>query len=109
MFTKKKNPGASYLPGFKYKKEGGELCQAQLMWAWTLIESDILFVFVKTPTPTQHNTTAGFDMKMTVQSPPPLGLFIKYHFMKFIKSIIFSDYTICDELTKKNSAHLKLF
>ena len=55
MFTKKKNPGASYLPGFKYKKEGGELCQAQLMWAWTLIESDILFVFVKTPTPTQHN------------------------------------------------------
>ena len=27
--------------------------------------------FVKTPTPTQHNTTVGFDTKMTVQTPPP--------------------------------------
>ena len=26
---------------------------------------------VKTPTPTQHNTTVGFDTKMTVQTPPP--------------------------------------
>ena len=26
---------------------------------------------VKTPTPTQHNTTVGFDMKMTVQTTPP--------------------------------------
>ena len=28
-------------------------------------------LIVKTPTPTQHNTTVGFDMKMTVQTPPP--------------------------------------
>ena len=26
---------------------------------------------VKTPTPTQHNRTVGFDMKMTVQTTPP--------------------------------------
>ena len=26
---------------------------------------------VKTPTPTQHNTTVGFDMKLTVQTTPP--------------------------------------
>ena len=30
-----------------------------------------VYVFVKTPTPTQHNTTVGFDMKMTVHTPPP--------------------------------------
>ena len=32
----------------------------------------ILFAIVKTPTltPTQHNTTVGFDMKMTVHTPP---------------------------------------
>ena len=28
------------------------------------------YIVVKTPTPTQHNTTVGFDMKMTVQTPP---------------------------------------
>ena len=27
-------------------------------------------VIVKTPTPTQHNTTVGFDTKMTVHTPP---------------------------------------
>ena len=27
-------------------------------------------LFVKTPTPTQHNTTVGFDTKMTLQTPP---------------------------------------
>ena len=27
-------------------------------------------IIVKTPTPTQHNTTVGFDTKMTVQTPP---------------------------------------
>ena len=30
-----------------------------------------LATIVKTPTPTQHNTTVGFDTKMTVQTPPP--------------------------------------
>ena len=29
----------------------------------------LIFV-VKTPTPTQHNTTVGFDTKMTVHTPP---------------------------------------
>ena len=28
-------------------------------------------IIVKTPTPTQHNTTVGFDHKMTVQTTPP--------------------------------------
>ena len=28
-------------------------------------------IIVKTPTPTQHNTTVGFETKMTVQTPPP--------------------------------------
>ena len=28
-------------------------------------------LFVKTPPSTQHNTTVGFDMKMTVQTTPP--------------------------------------
>ena len=32
---------------------------------------DLSLVIVKTPTPTQHNTTVGFDMKMTVQTTPP--------------------------------------
>ena len=32
---------------------------------------DHFLFFVKTPTPTQHNTTVGFDMKMTVQTTPP--------------------------------------
>ena len=29
-----------------------------------------LITVVKTPTPTQRNTTVGFDMKMTFQTPP---------------------------------------
>ena len=36
-------------------------------------------IVVKTPTPTQHNTTVGFDMKMTVQTTPtPLIFFENY-------------------------------
>ena len=32
--------------------------------------AQLLYLIVKTPTPTQHNTMVGFDTKMTVQTPP---------------------------------------
>ena len=35
------------------------------------LRSTMFSFVVKTPTPTQHNTTVGFDMKMTVQTTPP--------------------------------------
>ena len=45
-----------------------------IVWNPTLyqqIPSAIQQQIVKTPTPTQHNTTVGFDMKITVQTTPP--------------------------------------
>ena len=47
-------------------------CYRLSIW-YSLILLLLLFLntFVKTPTPTQQNTTVGFDMKMTVQTTPP--------------------------------------
>ena len=37
---------------------------------FVLMSADMDNEIVKTPTPTQHNTTVGFDTKMTVHTPP---------------------------------------
>ena len=47
---------------------------AQLNWSPVPATAELRpaqpHLVVKTPTPTQHNTTVGFDMKMTLQTPP---------------------------------------